>query len=302
MWMLDIIAKQNCRKILDNFIDKNFKDLKTDDVRYIARHINAYVRWEKRSYTRHKIISEIARFLYALNYLECNDHNKVYVILQSQILQSRYYNTAIDLHRVIREQFPDNIPTSIEEYREMKQIKEGVNDSNIVRKLKNNKNFPTFENAPYKNISWSKLYCGGKDIDIEKCRYVLKDYLTYISPKWGIRYSDHYGLVQFLFFKFKNDSEEFCRQIASEIVATLKNDGDNRDKKLLDRVKIFDSDEDIKPFISDKYSSKVSGFYKVDSKTLNAIDRLAEQQIVDSIPYQEQEIARINLMIREAMF
>lgn len=295
MWVLDITAKENCRKILDSFIDKEFKDLKTDDVRYIVRHINAFVKWEKRSYTRHKIISEIVRFLHALNYFEYK--YGFYVIIQS-----RYYNIAIGLHRVIREQFPDNIPTSIEEYREMKQIKEGVNDSNIVRKLKNNKNFPTFENAPYKNISWSKLYCGGKDIDIEKCRYVLKDYLTYVSPKWGIRYSDHYGLVQFLFFKFKNDSEEFCRQIASEIVSTLKNDGDNRDKKLLDRIKIFDSDEDIKPFISDKYSSKVSGFYKVDSKTLNAIDRIAEQQIINSIPYQEQEVARINLLIRETMF
>ena len=297
MWVLDDIAKENCYKILDEIAGRDFEDVKMDDVRYIVRHINANVNWKKKKqYTTHQVILEIVNFLMNLKYFENTNR---YFFSDSDYINS-YYILAARLHSVIRKKWPD-IPTSIEEYRESRQLRRDIMNNNTdddIQKFKNSKHFPIFKCKPYKNIIWSKVLCG-EEIGIEKCRYVLKDYLTYISPKWGTKYSDNFGLVQFLFFRFKTETEQFCRDVATEIVSTLKSTRRKKDKAILDQISIFDSDEDIKPLDSKYYISKS---YSVDSKTLNAIDRLAEQQIINSASYQEQEIARINLMIREAMF
>ena len=88
--------------------------------------------------------------------------------------------------------------------------------------------------------------------------------------------------------------------MAAEIVSLLKSTGYKKDKQLLDRIKIFDSDEGISYPEYYKYYNKTEIRYPIDSKILNAIDRIAEQQFVNSISYQEQEVARINLLIRES--
>ena len=260
-------------KILDRMIRRNFENTPYDNIERLADIINYNANWKKHYIKRKEIVLEIQNVLRIFCYFENRYSDNIENnpdINEDEILSSLYWDMANIVYIIIRKRCPVLIPISDED-------------------------------SPYDYIMAVRALSNmDVNIDLPKSRYILNDYLTYVSNIWDIKYSDHYGLVQFLFFKFRDESEDFCRQMAAEIVSLLKSTGYKKDKQLLDRIKIFDSDEGISYPEYYKYYNKTEIRYPIDSKILNAIDRIAEQQFVNSISYQEQEVARINLLIRES--
>lgn len=275
-----LLKRDTLIKVLDKMMKRDFKNIARDDIKKIVDIINYYADWKKHYQKRVNIIFEIKEVLRYFFYLECkyDDLFKINPMFKDKddekekMLSQLYWDLSNILYILIRKHWPIAIPISDED-------------------------------SPYDYIIAVRVLSNmDVNIDLPKSRYILNDYLTYVSNIWGIKYSDHYGLVQFLFFKFRDESEDFCRQMAAEIVSLLKSTGYKKDKALLDQIKIFDSDEGIvRPSEEDyKYRSTGGGMYSVDSKILNAVDRIAEQQFINNVSYQEQEIARINLLIRES--
>lgn len=259
-------------KILDRMIRRNFENTPYDNIERLADIINYNANWKRHYIKRKEIVLEIQNVLRIFCYFENRYSDNIENnpdINEDEILSSLYWDMANIVYIIIRKRCPVLIPISDED-------------------------------SPYDYIMARVLSNMDVNIDLPKSRYILNDYLTYVSNIWGIKYSDHYGLVQFLFFKFRDESEDFCRQMAAEIVSLLKSTGYKKDKVLLDQIKIFDSDEGISYPDYYKYYNKTGRRYAIDSKILNAIDRIAEQQFVNSISYQEQEVARIDLLIRES--
>lgn len=259
-------------KILDRMIRRNFENTPYDNIERLADIINYNANWKRHYIKRKEIVLEIQNVLRIFCYFENRYSDNIENnpdINEDEILSSLYWDMANIVYIIIRKRCPALIPISDED-------------------------------SPYDYIMARVLSNMDVNIDLPKSRYILNDYLTYVSNIWGIKYSDHYGLVQFLFFKFRDESEDFCRQMAAEIVSLLKSTGYKKDKALLDQIKIFDSDEGISYPDYYKYYNKTGRRYAIDSKILNAIDRIAEQQFVNSISYQEQEVARIDLLIRES--
>lgn len=259
-------------KILDRMIRRNFENTPYDNIERLADIINYNANWKRHYIKRKEIVLEIQNVLRIFCYFENRYSDNIENnpdINEDEILSSLYWDMANIVYIIIRKRCPALIPISDED-------------------------------SPYDYIMAVRTLSNMDiNLDIPKSRYILNDYLTYVSKIWDIKYSDHYGLVQFLFFKFRDESEDFCRQMAAEIVSLLKSTGYKKDKVLLDQIKIFDSDEGISYPDYYKYYNKTGIRYPVDSKILNAIDRIAEQQFINSVSYQEQEVARINLLIRE---
>lgn len=273
-----LLKRDTLIKVIDRMIKKDFKNIDRYDVKKIVDIINYYVDWKKHYQKRVNIVFEIKEVLRYFFYLECkyDDAFKNNPMFKEddgkeKMLSKIYWDLSNILYILIRKCWPTAIPISDED-------------------------------SPYSYLMCLRESNMDINLDIPKSRYILNDYLTYISKIWNIRYSDNFGLVQFLFFKFRDESEDFCRQMVAEIVSLLKSTGYKKDKQLLDRIKIFDSDEGISyPEYYKYYRYRTGVRYAIDSEILKAIDRIAEQQFVDSISYQEQEIDTINLLISETM-